>query len=169
MLYCCPNGKPGHWHHDMISHSVTLSWHWTNESLRYPQEQHKSPVIMQLINITRQCCKKKKRKKKCFLFATDLIWSPGVVSTYYIRLMSLNVEILSHFRLGAGREIAQAVEHSARKVWMLLHGGSLPFQPVVHNGCGMCCPIYGKVHIKHPLLLIEKSSLFGDSGFPLKK
>ena len=28
---------------------------------------------------------------------------------------------------------------------------------------------YGKVHIKDPLLLIEKSSLFGGSGFPSKK
>ena len=47
------------------------------------------------------------------------------------------------------------------------------FQPVVHNwsikGFGMCCPGYGKVHIKDRLLLIGKSSLCGDSGFPLKK
>ena len=52
-------------------------------------------------------------------------------------------------------------------------GGSLgyfPFQPVVHNwfikGRGMYCSVYGKVHIKDPLLLIEKSSLCGGSGFP---
>ena len=47
------------------------------------------------------------------------------------------------------------------------------FQPVVHNwfikGCGMYCSVYGKVHIKDPLLLIEKSSLRGGSGFPSKK
>ena len=46
-------------------------------------------------------------------------------------------------------------------------------QPVVHNwfikGCGMYCSVYGKVHIKDPLLLIEKSSLCGGSGFPSKK
>ena len=45
-----------------------------------------------------------------------------------------------------------------------------PFQPVVHNwfikGRGMYCSVYGKVHIKDPLLLIEKSSLCGGSGFP---
>ena len=43
--------------------------------------------------------------------------------------------------------------------------GYFPFQPVVHNwfikGRGMYCSVYGKVHIKDPLLLIEKSSLCG--------
>ena len=51
--------------------------------------------------------------------------------------------------------------------------GYFPFQPVVHNwfikGRGMYCSVYGKVHIKDPLLLIEKSSLYGGSGFPSKK
>ena len=50
--------------------------------------------------------------------------------------------------------------------------GYFPFQPVVHNwfikGRGMYCSVYGKVHIKDPLLLIEKSSLCGGSGFPSK-
>ena len=31
----------------------------------------------------------------------------------------------------------------------------------------MCYPVCGKVHIKEPLLLIEKGSLYGGSGFPL--
>ena len=51
--------------------------------------------------------------------------------------------------------------------------GYFPFQPVVHNwfikGRGMYCSVYGKVHIKDPLLLIGKSSLCGSSGFPSKK
>ena len=51
--------------------------------------------------------------------------------------------------------------------------GNFPFQPVVHNwfikGRGMYCSVYGKVHIKDPLLLIEKSSICGGSGFPSKK
>ena len=51
--------------------------------------------------------------------------------------------------------------------------GYFPFQPVVHywfiKGRGMYCSVYGKVHIKDPLLLIEKSSLCGGSGFPSKK
>ena len=44
------------------------------------------------------------------------------------------------------------------------------FQPVLHDwcnkGCSMCYPVCGMVHIKEPLLLIEKSSLCGGSGFP---
>ena len=51
--------------------------------------------------------------------------------------------------------------------------GYFPFQPVVHNwfikGRCMYCSVYGKVHIKDPLLLIEKSSLCDGSGFPSKK
>ena len=45
------------------------------------------------------------------------------------------------------------------------------FQPVPHDwcnkGCGMCYPVCRMMHIKEPLLLIEKSSLCGSSGFPL--
>ena len=44
------------------------------------------------------------------------------------------------------------------------------FQPVLHDWCnkgrGMCYPVCGMVHIKEPLLLIDKSSLCGGSGFP---
>ena len=32
---CCPTWRPGHQHHDLISHSVTLSWHWANQFLTY--------------------------------------------------------------------------------------------------------------------------------------
>ena len=34
-LLCCLTGTPGHQHHDMTSHSVIFSWHWTNHSLPY--------------------------------------------------------------------------------------------------------------------------------------
>ena len=41
----------------------------------------------------------------------------------------------------------------------------------LHNWCnkgsGMCYPVCGMVHIKEPLLSIEKSSSCGGSGFPL--
>ena len=44
------------------------------------------------------------------------------------------------------------------------------FMPVLHDWCnkgrGMCYPVCGMVHIKEPLLLIDKSSLCGGSGFP---
>ena len=44
------------------------------------------------------------------------------------------------------------------------------FQPVLHDWCikgrSMCYPVCGMVHIKEPLLLIDKSSLCGGSGFP---
>ena len=43
------------------------------------------------------------------------------------------------------------------------------FQPVLHDwsnkGRGMYYPVCGMVHIKEPLLLIDKSSLCGGSGF----
>ena len=80
------------------------------------------------------------------------------------------------------RDVAQSIAcpHLKRSVVgsILLSGpscslGYFPFQPVVHNwfikGRGMYCSVYGKVHIKDPLLLIEKSSLCGGSGFPSKK
>ena len=38
---------------------------------------------------------------------------------------------------------------------------------LVYKGRGMYYPVCGMMHIKEPLLLIGKSSLCGDSGFPL--
>ena len=58
-------------------------------------------------------------------------------------------------------------------VGSILHGGpiELSFQPVLHDWCtkcrGMCYTVYGIVHIKESLKLIEKSTLCGGSGFPL--
>ena len=44
------------------------------------------------------------------------------------------------------------------------------FQQVLYDWCnkgrGMYYPVCGMVHIKEPLLLIDKSSLCGGSGFP---
>ena len=59
-------------------------------------------------------------------------------------------------------------------VGSILHGvdplSYFSFQPVLHDWCnkgrGMCHPVCGMVHIKEPLLLIDKSSLCGGSGFP---
>ena len=49
-------------------------------------------------------------------------------------------------------------------VGSILHGvdplSYFSFQPVLHDWCnkgsGMCYPVYGMVHIKEPLLLIDK-------------
>ena len=54
--------------------------------------------------------------------------------------------------------------------WVLAALSYFSFQPVLHDWCnkgrGMCYPVCGMVHIKEPLLLIDKSSLCGGSGFP---
>ena len=88
----------------------------------------------------------------------------------------------SGFRYYQERDVAQSLACPPLKRSVvgsiLLSGpscslGYFPFQPVVHNwfikGRGMYCSVYGKVHIKDPLMLIEKSSLCGGSGFPSKK
>ena len=41
------------------------------------------------------------------------------------------------------------------------------FVPASDKGRGMCYPVCGMVHINEPLMLIEKSSPCGGSGFPL--
>ena len=77
--------------------------------------------------------------------------------------------------IGAGR--SSEVEHSLMVRWVvgsILHGvdplSYFSFHPVLHDWCnkghGMCYPVCGMVHIKEPLLLIDKSSLCGGSGFP---
>ena len=71
-----------------------------------------------------------------------------------------------HSAKGAGR--SSEVERSLMVRWVV--GSILPFQPVLHNwcnkGCGMCYPVCGMVHIKEPLVLIDKSSLCGGIRFP---
>ena len=77
-----------------------------------------------------------------------------------------------------GGDVVQVVQHLPVKVGIIqssLHSGCIcsfsyfAYQPVVHNwsikGCAMCYPVCGK----DPLLLIGKSSLFGDNGFYLKE
>ena len=76
---------------------------------------------------------------------------------------------------GAGR--SSEVERSLMVRWVvgsILYGvdplSYFSFQPVLHDWCnkghGMCYPVCGMVHIKEPLLLIDKSSLCGGSEFP---
>ena len=76
---------------------------------------------------------------------------------------------------GAGR--SSEVEHSLIVRWVvgsILHGvdplSYFSLQPVLHDWCNkgrvMCYPVCGMMHIKEPLLLIDKSSLCGGSWFP---
>ena len=78
-------------------------------------------------------------------------------------------------RVGAGR--SSEVKRSLMVRWVvgsILHGvdplSYFSFQPVLHDWCNkgrcMCYPVCGMVHITEPLLLIDKSSLCGGSGFP---
>ena len=60
------------------------------------------------------------------------------------------------------------VEHSLMVRWVvgsILHGVD-PLSYWCNKGRGMCYPVCGMVHIKEPLLLIDKSSLCGGSRFP---
>ena len=60
-------------------------------------------------------------------------------------------------------------------VGSILHGvdplSYFSFQPVLHDWCnevrGMCYPVSGMVHIKEPLMLIERCSPCGGSGISL--
>ena len=88
---------------------------------------------------------------------------------------------LCHFSFQRPWMLVGAVERTAVKVWILLHGRLIlngryicslhyfPFHPVVYNwsvkGCGVCCPVCGKVHIKDPLLLIGKVAYVVTVGF----
>ena len=72
---------------------------------------------------------------------------------------------------GAGR--SSEVECSLMVQWVvrsILHGvdplSYFSFQPVLHDWCNKGYPVCGMVHIKEPLLLIDKSSLCGGSGYP---
>ena len=106
---------------------------------------------------------------------------------YNINHYIINI-LIRHYKLGCchssipERDVAQSIACPPLKRSVvgsiLLSGpscslGYFPFQPVVHKwfikGRGMYCSVYGKEHIKDPLLLIEKSSLCGSSGFPSKK
>ena len=92
-----------------------------------------------------------------------------------LRVLLLFVSCCFCLFVGAGR--SSEVERSLMVRWVvgsILHGMDLlsyfSFQPVLHDwcnkGCGMYYPVCGMVHIKEPLLLINKSSLCGGSGFP---
>ena len=109
------------------------------------------------------------------LLCSDCDWpSPtGVVFQTITATFEFSILLLHHE--GSGR--SSEVERSLMVRWVvgsILHGvdplSYFSFQPVLHDWCnkgrGMCYPVCGMVHIKEPLLLIDKSSLCGGSGFP---
>ena len=93
----------------------------------------------------------------------------------YCLLIIITILLCVIICIGAGRSLE--VERSLMMRWVvgsILHGvdplSYFSFHPVLHDWCnkgrGMCYPVCGMVHIKEPLLLIDKSSLGGGSGFP---
>ena len=72
-LQCFPTGSLGRQHHDLISHSVTFSWYWANQSLPYPNNAE---------------CLARKRQVSIFKW---LVWlEQGLnrtISQYYVRQM----------------------------------------------------------------------------------
>ena len=79
--------------------------------------------------------------------------------------------LLSIILLLCGKSDRSWCDGSSDRSFMVDLLSYLSFQPALHDwsnkGCGMCYLVCGMVHIKEPLLLIEKSSLCGGSGFPL--
>ena len=71
--------------------------------------------------------------------------------------------------------MVRAFVHGAMIVGSILYGvdpmSYFSFQPVIHDWCnkgrGMCYPVCGMVHLKEPMLLIEKSSPCDGSRFLL--
>ena len=97
----------------------------------------------------------------------------GLQPLPYVRRYMIVNKTFSFLSSGAGR--SSEVERSFMVQWVvgsILHGvdplSYFSFQPELHDWCskgrGMCYPVCGMVHIKEPLLLIDKSSL--GSGFP---
>ena len=68
-----------------------------------------------------------------------------------------------------GKNVRSWCDGSSGRSFMVDPLGYFSFHPVLHDRCnkvhGMCYPVCGMVHIKDPLLLIEKCSLCGASGF----
>ena len=96
------------------------------------------------------------------------------IITEYCTKGSLQVTLtqtIAHRQQGAGR--CSEVERSLMVRWVV---GSIlyrvdplsyfSFHDWCNKGRGMCYPVCGMVHIKEPLLLIDKSSLCGGSRFP---
>ena len=80
----------------------------------------------------------------------DLATTPSGLVLCSLRMLLLLVD---------GVVLFDVVGFDIVSCWLSLHDWC-------NKGCGMCYPVCGMVHIKEPLLLIDKSSLCGGIGFP---
>ena len=88
-----------------------------------------------------------------------------------------NIQVCRALKSSRERDVAPWYGRSLMVRWVvrsILHVVNpmsyFSFQQVLHDWCnkgrGMCYPVCGLVHIKEPLLLIGKSSLWDGCGFP---
>ena len=81
----------GHWHYDLLSHSVTLSWHWAIQSLLYPN------------NAERQVRKRQVSVLKSLVWLDQAMdsnsWSPDSLISQVLRcrLLPRSSEIAVHY------------------------------------------------------------------------
>ena len=92
------------------------------------------------------------------------------LNTFYLRLYGVGHNFMVKKQSGSDR--GNPVPPLHELLFPISSKGSfyMSFQPVLNDWCnkgrGMCYPVCGMMHIKEPLLLIDKSSLCGGSGFP---
>ena len=104
-----------------------------------------------------------------WLTARNLLYAPSDTGQYIPRTLQYCEALTGTEKLNWSLKRDRSETH-----WSILHGvdplSYFSFQPVLHDWCnkgrGMCYSVCGMVHIKEPLLLIDKSSLCGGSRFP---
>ena len=103
-------------------------------------------------------------KKKVFCYIYHTFMGVGWGSLDMVKDRSVRKETRCHHYVSYSFQLAAWILHGVDPL------SYFSFQPVLHDWCnkghGMCYPVCGMVHIKDPLLLIDKSSLCGGSEFP---
>ena len=97
-------------------------------------------------------------------------WFYHTSPTKYI-FPRLGQMIARHQNVASGKSVRSWCDGSSDRSFMVDPLSYFSFQPVLHDWChkgrGMCYPVCGIMHIKEPLVLIGKSSLYGGSRCPL--
>ena len=112
----------------------------------------------------------------CFIFVI-ILWGGG--GYFFLEVLHwlcnndlpIYINLWSEMQL-RGKNVRSWCERSSYRSFMVDLLSYFSFQPVLHDWCNkgraMCYPVCGLVHIKYPLLLIEKNSqCSGGNGFPL--